>query len=121
MIFPQYDYKEFNKDNKNDWPLQPPTADNWCKMVNDSEKHCKSIDYIFEFDGLCEPTSLPSYHPYWKLEFFKNNLKLIENTRQSINATNEYIKTDQSYKMNAIISAGKEKRNLIGFLKKLQY
>jgi hypothetical protein len=72
MIFPQYNYKDYNNSNKSEWPTT-----NWNKMVNDSYKYCENIENPYEFEGICEDILLPSYHPYWKIATL---IKLIQDT-----------------------------------------
>lgn len=66
MIFPHYNYQNYHNDNKESWPLQPPTIENWCQMVNDASKYCLNLKNINEFIGIVSPSALPSFHPYWK-------------------------------------------------------
>jgi hypothetical protein len=70
MIFPQYQYKSFHNENKSEWALQPPTNENWCKMVNECNRYCENLPLseIFEFEKYnVKPTdySFPSSHPYF--------------------------------------------------------
>ena len=63
MIFPNYNYKEYNLDNKEVWP------DSWENMLFNCHKYCTSLplNNILEFEGKCNPIYLPSEHPYWML------------------------------------------------------
>jgi hypothetical protein len=61
MIFPQYNYSELNNSDKSIWIIS-----DWCKMVRESKEYCKNIKNIFEFEGKCRVSDLPSWHPYWK-------------------------------------------------------
>lgn len=77
MIFCNYNYKEFNNNNKNEWPLQPPTQENWNKMVNENYNYCLELKSI-DFPNHLNSSDLPSFHPYWT-EFTKQNtIKTLE-------------------------------------------
>lgn len=60
MTFPQYNYQSFHNKNREMWPIQPPTTENWCKMVNDTRKYCEEMFYknYMEFE-----VPIPSKHP----------------------------------------------------------
>jgi len=60
MIMCQYNYQNFHNDNRNDWPIE-----DWCQMVNDCYRYCERVQNMMEFEGLCKPHDLPSFHPYW--------------------------------------------------------
>lgn len=73
MIFACYKYKEFHLDNKEAWPIQPPTTENWCKMVNNNNAYCKKFNwfkwiafYFFMKVRNIRYSRLPSIHPYWR-------------------------------------------------------
>ena len=77
MNFAQYEYQEFNNQNKALHPIS-----DWCKMVNDNYEYCKNWNTTKEFQfkialflGLVKPIDLPSFHPYWK-EQIKQRLEL---------------------------------------------
>jgi len=119
MIFPQYNYKEFNNSNKSEWVLQPPTVENWCKMVNGSVKYCNELTDVFEFIGHCEPIDLPSEHPYWKLQSFKRTIELIDYTLGFMAQTQRYIDSDGYHKVNAAASLAKQRESLKLYTKSL--
>lgn len=70
MIFPQYNYQEFNDTNKKDWPKS-----DYNEMLKDAVEYCKNLPFenILEFEGKCEFP--PSFHPYWDYSIVLNMSK----------------------------------------------
>ena len=97
MKFPQYNYKDFNNENKSEWALQPPTISNWCKMVNDADEYCKTITDIKDFDGKCKDWELPSKHPYWLDKVKERDLAHISSIKARIFEANELIKRNPNH------------------------
>ena len=91
MRFPQYKYQEFNNSNKSIHPAP------WCEMLKGSKEYCKSLTDVFEFEGLCREVELPSEHPYWKLQSFKQTLELIDCTRGSIFEIEKFIESNPNH------------------------
>lgn len=114
MRFPQYDYKEFNRTNKHEWPL-----DDWFKMMKDAHAYCKEITYIYDFEGKCRDSDLPSFHPYWKFETLKDTIKLIHGIRRQINEANLYIKNGGSHVFNAIAMNDRSRKTIANLLKEI--
>jgi hypothetical protein len=75
MVFPQYNYQNFHNNNKELWPLQPATTENWCKMVNDCFAYCENIENPYEFEGICSASDLPSEHPYWDIQVLNKQIE----------------------------------------------
>jgi hypothetical protein len=120
MIFPQYNYRNFDNSNKQEWALQPPTIENWCKMINESVDYCIKILDMNEFKGKCKESELPSFHPYWKHKTKENTINMIKQTKGLISQTEKYIYSNGYYKMNAIKSI-KIQKEFINYLEsKLQ-
>jgi len=115
MIFPNYQYKEFNNSNQNKWPIQPPSIESWCIMLKESKEYCKSLNDIFEFEGLCVSSTLPSEHPYWKIQSFKRTLDLIDSTRGFITQTQKFIRFNPNHSkiVNAKATIEKQKEDII--------
>jgi hypothetical protein len=93
MIFPQYNYKNFHLDNKDEHPIQPYSIDGWCKMVNDCDKYCKKFNwwkwvmfYFWYNVGRFKYHNLPSQHPYWKIETNKDLKKTLNDLLIKYNA-----------------------------------
>ena len=76
MIFPQYDYKNFHNENKEEWP-NGTTIEDWCKMVNDAYKYCQELEDYMEFEGKCNYWDLPSFHPYWRVQTILDDEKTL--------------------------------------------
>lgn len=79
MIFPCYNYQEFNNSNTGTHPKP------WAEMLKESSAYCKGLpkESIMEFEGKCEASDLPSEHPYWRVQVNKRRyqeyLRLKEN------------------------------------------
>lgn len=114
MVFPQYNYKEFNNTNKDKWIIK-----DWNKMVNDAFKYCESLNDVFEFDKYCKPTDLPSFHPYWKIQVKNNLIQLIKETEGLLSSCEKYIENDGYYKTNAMASIERYKSAITDYKNKL--
>jgi hypothetical protein len=69
--------------------------DEHINRVNQEYQYCKKIEDPFEFIGKCEPTDLPSYHPYWKHAYEQS----VENLKKEMqNRLDECIKTGLNLK-----------------------
>jgi hypothetical protein len=120
MIFPQYEYKEYNDNNREFWAIQPPTIKNWCKMVNEAHEYCAKLENVFEFEDIIFESSPPSFHPFWKFQSFKRIIELIEETRKTIKEAKNYIDNDEFYRVNAQATIDKNKESIKFYLSKLK-
>ena len=98
MIFPQYDYKSFHNGNKSEWALQPPTIENWCKMVNKAFEYCKTIIDINDFEGRCNDYDLPYNHPYWGAKVKESDTNHIANIKGQISEIEKLIIHNHNHK-----------------------
>lgn len=92
-------------------PKDFPSWDEWCRAVGASERYCmslKSYEQITEFIGKCEPTDLPSAHPWWA-EAAKDRI------RKDINRHRSHMNGDPSqwkYFYNATTKASDIQRKI---------
>ena len=122
MIFPNYEYKNFHQENKEQWVLQPPTLNNWCKMVNASYNYCKNLIDVFEFEKYgVKPCELPSEHPYWKLQSYKSTIKLIDETRGLNEQAKKYISGGGFYSQNALSYIQRNNESIKYYCSKLNF
>ncbi len=91
----------------------------WVDLVNEDYKYCQTIKYLFEFEGKCKDSDLPSYHPYWDFMCKRNLFDLIEGTKGSIHQTEKYIDNGGYYTSNAIGAIIEQKKSIEGYLEKL--
>lgn len=78
MVFPNYDYKEFNNRDKSEYPCD------WREMVALSVEYCRNLKNVFEFVRKCKDSDLPSFHPYWKYISMKNTMQSIDQAIKDI-------------------------------------
>ncbi len=75
MVMCHLEYQNFHLGNKKLWVKTDDWNIDWCKMVNDNQRYCKTLELgkWMEFVKRCHETDLPSFHPYWKLMVMFDN------------------------------------------------
>ena len=114
MVFAIKKYENINLSDCKDW-------NEWQDLYNADYNYCKTIDYIFEFEGLCKSVDLPSYHPYWSYQTTKDLFKIIDETRGQILSSQKYIDNKGYYSSNAKSYQEYNKNNIKRYLKKINY
>ena len=80
MVMCHMGYRTMSKDDF-------PTFDDWIRAVNDNQRYCAALPKhrMAEYRFKCLPSSLPSFHPYWKrkvhLDKMRRGQRHIENLK----------------------------------------
>lgn len=62
MIMPHLNYREMTRADFATWP-------EWVATVNAAQRYCDALPKhrVREYRFKCSPSSLPSFHPYWRM------------------------------------------------------
>ncbi len=72
--------KTFTEKNTADFP----TWDEWVAFVNSNRIHGRNVSTLTDYEGKCEISDLPSFHPYWHEQIRQSKLGELEALRGKV-------------------------------------